>query len=333
MITNYKETCIIHFVDCPKALHSYITHHTRKYFGCERRRGLRGGRHVVARVDVLGTTCAAGGPLGLASGNLPSAHIASYEKGRCCQAPPCGETVLDGLSWCKWARSCILTSHVIKRLHIWQVKLRISDRWCHSQSMQRAFPVRAMVITLSEICMNFAVKIVFLLCFGALVRSDYWQVWTTRPKPQCTRLWRSDVELFEHWTNSHWSLTCWLLGHQLTKSLSCLKPWNWCVGCSLYFVRPLSVCSSFHDFPPCLHNNSWGRWGCEVSCGGHHQLRGKTTTGSALDGAVFGIAQILAYLLQGIQIFFSAAVHDLGFKIGRTLLHEKGVACNQYIMW
>ena len=28
----------------------------------------------------------------LASGKLPSAHIASYEKGRCCQAPPCGET-------------------------------------------------------------------------------------------------------------------------------------------------------------------------------------------------------------------------------------------------
>ena len=39
-----------------------------------------------------GTTCAAGGSLGLASGKLPSAHIASYEKGRCCQAPPCGET-------------------------------------------------------------------------------------------------------------------------------------------------------------------------------------------------------------------------------------------------
>ena len=28
-------------------------------------------------------------------------------------------------------------------------------------------------------------------------------------------------------------------------------------------------------------------WGCKVSCGGHHRLRGKTTTGSALDGAVF----------------------------------------------
>ena len=30
-----------------------------------------------------------------------------------------------------------------------------------------------------------------------------------------------------------------------------------------------------------------GGWGCEVSCGGHHGPRGKTTTGSALDGAVF----------------------------------------------
>ena len=42
----------------------------------------------------------------------------------------------------------------------------------------------------------------------------------------------------------------------------------------------------------------WGGWGCEVSCGGHHQPRGKTTTGSALDGAVFDIAQILAYLVH-----------------------------------
>ena len=89
MITNHKQTCIIHFIDCRKALHSYFTHHTRKYFGCERRRGLHGGRHVATRVDVLGTTCR---PLGLASGKLPSAHMASYEKGRCCQAPPSGET-------------------------------------------------------------------------------------------------------------------------------------------------------------------------------------------------------------------------------------------------
>ena len=41
-----------------------------------------------------------------------------------------------------------------------------------------------------------------------------------------------------------------------------------------------------------------GGWGCEVSCGGHHRPKGKTTTGSALDGAVFDIAQILAYLVH-----------------------------------
>ena len=42
-------------------------------------------------------------------------------------------------------------------------------------------------------------------------------------------------------------------------------------------------------------------WGCEVSCGGHHRPRGKTTTGSALDGAVFDIAQILAYLVHNMS--------------------------------
>ena len=28
----------------------------------------------------------------------------------------------------------------------------------------------------------------------------------------------------------------------------------------------------------------WGGWGCEVSCGGHHRQKGKTTTGSAPQG-------------------------------------------------
>ena len=43
----------------------------------------------------------------------------------------------------------------------------------------------------------------------------------------------------------------------------------------------------------------WG--GFEVSCGGHHRPSGKTTTGSALDGAVFDIAQILAYLVHNMS--------------------------------
>ena len=51
----------------------------------------------------------------------------------------------------------------------------------------------------------------------------------------------------------------------------------------------------------CYHLSVRGGWGCEVSCGGHHRPRGKTTTGSALDGAVFDIAQILAYLVHNMS--------------------------------
>ena len=45
----------------------------------------------------------------------------------------------------------------------------------------------------------------------------------------------------------------------------------------------------------------WGGWGCEVSCCGYHRPRGKTTMGSALDGAVFDFAQILAYLVHNMS--------------------------------
>ena len=50
------------------------------------------------------------------------------------------------------------------------------------------------------------------------------------------------------------------------------------------------------------NNDPWGGWGCEVSCGGHHQQRGKTTTGSALDGAVLDLTQILAHLVHNMSI-------------------------------
>ena len=50
-----------------------------------------------------------------------------------------------------------------------------------------------------------------------------------------------------------------------------------------------------------LPHQQWGGWGCEVSCGGHHRPKGKTTTGSALDGAVFDTAQILAYLVHNMS--------------------------------
>ena len=51
----------------------------------------------------------------------------------------------------------------------------------------------------------------------------------------------------------------------------------------------------------CSCSRIGGGWGCEVSCGGHHRPRGKTTTGSALDGAVFDITQILAYLVHNMS--------------------------------
>ena len=57
----------------------------------------------------------------------------------------------------------------------------------------------------------------------------------------------------------------------------------------------------FYAKYPVSPDNIWGGWGCEVSCGGHHRPRGKTTTGSALDGAVFDIAQILAYLVHNMS--------------------------------
>ena len=60
----------------------------------------------------------------------------------------------------------------------------------------------------------------------------------------------------------------------------------------------------FNNFYQPFWGTIWGGWGCEVSCGGHHRLnrlRGKTTTGSALDGAVFDIAQILAYLVHNMS--------------------------------
>ena len=61
-----------------------------------------------------------------------------------------------------------------------------------------------------------------------------------------------------------------------------LQHWN-CIGC----------CNS--------SSSNGGGWGCEVSCGGHHRPRGKTTPGSALNGAVFDIAQILAHLVHDIS--------------------------------
>ena len=93
MVTNHKQTCVIHFVDCRKALHSYFTHHTRKYFGCERRRGLHGGRHVVARVDVWGLLARPAGRWDWPAENYPVRTSRVMRKaGAARRRLACGET-------------------------------------------------------------------------------------------------------------------------------------------------------------------------------------------------------------------------------------------------
>ena len=83
---------------------------------------------------------------------------------------------------------------------------------------------------------------------------------------------------------------------------------GWIYSILSFMDLPRPVAVQHHSYLPicptlaCLYakyiSNQWAGWGCEVSCGGHHRPRGKTTTGSALDGAVFDIAQILAYLVH-----------------------------------
>ena len=75
-------------------------------------------------------------------------------------------------------------------------------------------------------------------------------------------------------------------------------------------ISNLTIIGSYNGLSPGRHQaiiqtnaGIWGGWGSEVSCGGrgHHRPRGKTTTGSALDGAVFDITQILAYLVHNMS--------------------------------
>ena len=92
---------------------------------------------------------------------------------------------------------------------------------------------------------------------------------------------------------------------------SCVKVWcKWglCFLLFSFFLQPPLFLPPPPPPPPKKkkkkkNNNKkkkWGGWGCEVSCG-DHRPRGKTTTGSALDGAVFDIAQILAYLVHNMS--------------------------------
>ena len=71
---------------------------------------------------------------------------------------------------------------------------------------------------------------------------------------------------------------------------------SWIIDVTSHIIKSfMSLVLKLYDL--CL-SYFWGGCGCEVSCGGHHRPRGKTTMGSSLDGAVFDIAQILAYLVH-----------------------------------
>ena len=77
----------------------------------------------------------------------------------------------------------------------------------------------------------------------------------------------------------------------------------WCRPGDKPLSEPMMVCLPTHI---CVTRPQWvnslgGGWGCEVSCGGHHRQRGKTNTGSALDGAVLYFTQILAYLVHNMS--------------------------------
>ena len=90
------------------------------------------------------------------------------------------------------------------------------------------------------------------------------------------------------WADFHDSKAIWHpFGPECTLALSCS------------LEAPGSCLKRNHGTKSSL--GSGGGWGCEVSCGGHHRPRGKTTTGSALDGAVFDITQILAYLVHNMS--------------------------------
>ena len=68
---------------------------------------------------------------------------------------------------------------------------------------------------------------------------------------------------------------------------------------NLSHVTSLKLCRQHTHFFPCHHVG--GGWGCEVSRGGHHRQRGKTITGSAMNGAVLNFTQILTYLVHNMS--------------------------------
>ena len=114
-------------------------------------------------------------------------------------------------------------------------------------------------------------------------------------------------EITDHWTIC--SMACWQQrGHECSELA-------FCFGCytdgfpmqrdsnveniSVPWRHHVLIIYSQHQAP--LLISTGGGWGCEVSSGGHHRQRGRTTTGSALDGAVLDFTQTLAYLVYNMS--------------------------------
>ena len=130
---------------------------------------------------------------------------------------------------------------------------------------------------------------------------------------------RVQLTISQHWfrkwlgadqATSHYLDQWWLDYQRIYASLGLnelMVHWRWASICSGNGLAPNKrqvITRTNDDRGTTLRCNvvshwlGWGGWGCEVSCGGHHRQRGKTTTGSALDGAVLDFTQTLAYLVH-----------------------------------
>ena len=141
-----------------------------------------------------------------------------------------------------------------------------------------------------------------------MVKGDLWI------SPGMLRNWISaftETDMLSFWRNLHhwlhkkllkWQLSKWQLqvqpvmkillkwlfhfsvgsNNDMHKTRYCINQW-W--PKSLMYIHDICVIR-----PQWVNHtflfSCWGGWGCEVSCGGYHQLRGKTTMGSALDGVL-----------------------------------------------
>ena len=139
------------------------------------------------------------------------------------------------------------------------------------------------------ISMNFAFYVYF-----TIVCCAFWN--KTMSRKRCYQLYSIESITALHWRRAGASTTRVLVLSKMV-NMNILKTLYSSTTRVLIFQYSYSYVK--YSPQPCIGDG--GGWGCEVSCGGHHRPRGKTTTGSALDGAVFDIAQILAYLVHNMS--------------------------------